>query len=247
MPTRDKSVEKSFSIKSDFVDLEKRQIRFLASTGDIDRDGERILPEAFRLHLDAFLKNPVFLAGHQHRLSDGNPTVIGKVVKIWLNDDGLWTIIQFAESELGERYWRLYRDGFMSAVSVGFIPLKSRDIIENSRSIREHFEVELIEISAVAIPSNRQALARSKAAKLVFVDAKRREREDEVILKAIREDYKQQGRDWDVEVAEFSWLLLCGDFKVFPDEYDWRAEYKKTLRGETLENDVEKYAEFFHQ
>jgi len=71
--------------------------------------------------------------------------------------------MKFATTALGEEYWQLYRDGHMRAFSIGFIPLKwvSDDQQRNrwGGPLRTYTEIELLEISAVAVPSNRSALA----------------------------------------------------------------------------------------
>ncbi len=164
----------SFRVKS--VDAEKRQIRVLASSGDLDRCDERIEPEAFRNHLSVYMSNPVVLSAHQQRSSSGEPTVVGRAVKIWIDKRGLWAIIEFAETELAEEYWQLYRDGFMRAVSVGFIPIEWRDELENGTRVRVFTEVELLEISCVPVPANRGALVKSRQRKSDFVANKKAER-----------------------------------------------------------------------
>ena len=71
--------------------------------------------------------------------------------------------IRFATTELGEQYWSLYRDGHMKAFSIGFIPIEFRDEKdENLGWIRTYTKIELLEVSAVPVPSNRQALAKAK-------------------------------------------------------------------------------------
>jgi HK97 family phage prohead protease len=227
MEQKTKTVVKEFSTKSAAIDAEKRQIRFLASTPDVDRDGERILPSAFEKSIPGFMQNPCFLACHKHRLDNGEPPVIGAVRRAWVEEKvGLWAVVEFATSELGEKYWRLYRDGFMKAVSVGVILIKAHTEIINGVNVQVFDEVEWIELSACAIPSNRGALARSKANKLAFVEAKR----DEKILEEIREDYARQGRDFDIECEEFGELLLTGDFNNggFPDKKE--IDYASLVR-----------------
>jgi len=147
------------------IDTESRQITAIASTRERDRDEDIILPEAFRAHLTAFLKNPVILAGHQHRSASGSPTVIGSVVpgSLKIGDGAVTFTMRFASTALGEEYWQLYRDGHMRAFSIGFIPLawESDDTARNrwGGPLRTYTEIELLEISAVAVPSNRSALA----------------------------------------------------------------------------------------
>jgi HK97 family phage prohead protease len=178
MPGKNEMLFKEFVSKSPAIDVGKRQIRFLASTPDVDRDGERILPTAFEKHLAQFLTNSVFLACHQHRLDSGDPSVIGKVTAAWVEEKvGLWAIVQFAESELAEKYWQLYCNGFMKAVSVGFTPIKWHEEFIEGKRITTYDVVEWVELSACAVPSNRGALSRSKQRKQDFIADKIAQRE----------------------------------------------------------------------
>jgi len=52
----------------------------------------------------------------------------------------------------------LYQGGFLNAVSVGFIPLKWVDGHEDDDWYVKYLEQELVEVSAVAVPANREAL-----------------------------------------------------------------------------------------
>ena len=173
MAEKNKSIVKEFISKSPAIDDKKGKFASLLSTPDIDRDGERILPSAFEKRLPIFMQNPVFLACHQSPARQWGPFGNRQSCSGWIEPTvGLWAIVQFAESELAEKYWQLYRDGFMKAVSVGFIPIKSHEEIIGGKRVLTFDEVEWIELSACAMPSNRGALARSKANKLAFVEAK---------------------------------------------------------------------------
>jgi len=142
------------------IDVEKREVRVLASSPTLDRHGEIILPSAFKDTISRFMSNPCVIACHQHRLADGEPPVIGSVVKLWIDKAGLWAVIRFAETELGESYWVLYRDGHMRAVSVGFVALQWTDTRdEDGGYVRTYTKVELLEISCVPVPSNPDTLA----------------------------------------------------------------------------------------
>jgi len=70
------------------IDQERRQITAVASTSNMDRDGEVILPTAFKGCLPSYMKNPVILAGHQHKLADGRSPVVGKTIKAWIDKTG---------------------------------------------------------------------------------------------------------------------------------------------------------------
>ena len=165
-----------FFVKS--IDQDKRQITALASAGTFDRDGEIILPEAFKELLPVYMENPVVITSHQHRLQTGNSAVVGNAVNAWIDSRGLWAIIEFVKgTALGEEYWLLYSQKKQRAFSVGFIPLEHKYEERDGKSIRVYTKVELLEISCVAVPSNREALSRSKRQKLSFVENKRLERE----------------------------------------------------------------------
>jgi len=53
----------------------------------------------------------------------------------------------------------LYKGGFLSAVSVGFIPLQWENGTKEAGYRRKYTEQELVEVSAVSIPANPNALA----------------------------------------------------------------------------------------
>lgn len=153
------------------IDEDKRQVHFLCSTDTVDRYGEIVEPEAYRASLDAFMQNPVFAAGHQHVGLNGEPTVLGHWEKVWITKDGLEGIAQFDdEDELAQRYWNNYRKGHMRAVSVGFIvkpngwDMREVEIDQERQRVRVFTDVDLLEISAVMVPANPDALVRRSAA-----------------------------------------------------------------------------------
>jgi HK97 family phage prohead protease len=168
----------SLFVKS--INESKRQIEDVVSTGDIDRDEEIILPEAFKENLSIYLiylANPVVISSHQHRLDTGHSSVVGQVVKAWIDAEGLHVIIWFAETNLGEEFWYLYKNKFQRAFSIGFIPLEWKDEDIEGGLIRTYTKVELLEISCVPVPANRNALSKSKQRKADFLAEKIAQRE----------------------------------------------------------------------
>lgn len=104
------------------IDEAKRQIHFLCSTGEIDRYGESIDQKSLDRAIPAFMRNPVFPAGHCYIAPNGEPTCIGHWVKLWVSEAGLEGVAEFDDEDpLAIRYWNLYRKGRMKAVSIGFI------------------------------------------------------------------------------------------------------------------------------
>ncbi len=166
-PQRGQIGHARMAVKS--IDEQARQIHFVCSTAEVDRYGEVVLPTAYAASLPAFMRNPVFQAGHVYVGTSGEPTTIGHWVKVWVSPEGLEGIAQFDDEDpLAVRYWNLYRKGHMKAVSVGFIAntweMRELDPAVPGKRTRVFTEVELIEVSAVAIPANPAALMRAAAA-----------------------------------------------------------------------------------
>jgi HK97 family phage prohead protease len=197
----------SLFVKS--IDESKRQIEAVVSTADLDRYDEIIEPEAFRETLDIYLKNPIVISSHQNRLDTGHSSVVGQVIKAWIDTKGLHVIIWFAETELGNEFWYLYRNKFQRAFSVGFIPLEWKDeVSDGGKRVRVHTKVELLEISCVPVPANRNALSKSKQRKADFIA-------DKIAQRQLEKDSE--------ELAE---LFMSDDLKAFgiPDIEDDELE-----------------------
>jgi hypothetical protein len=143
-------------------------VEVVCSDEVVDRSDEVIVQGGWKL--DRFAANPVFLAAHQHRLTDGHSAVIGSFPSHGVENAGdsgpaLVGKILFADTELGREHKSLYRDGHQRAVSVGFKPIKGeyrnvKDSAGATKRVYFHTEAELIEVSAVAVGCNQNALAR---------------------------------------------------------------------------------------
>ena len=155
----------AFVIESkDAINEEERRVRFVISSDKIDRDNERIETSAITEAIKDFAKNPAALACHLHRLGNGKSPVIGS----WDTDSfkalahSCEMDLVFAETDLGEDYWKLYKDRHMRAVSIGFIPQEWHEEKDKNDKIWVITKLELLEISCVAVGSNRQALSKIK-------------------------------------------------------------------------------------
>jgi phage head maturation protease len=140
---------------------------FIASTATLDRYHEVIEPAGWRL--ESYRRNPVFQNAHNY----GDILfTLGKALSTEVRGVGdgqaLCQRIQFAVdvNPVARIAYGLYRGGFLNAVSVGFIPLRwedgdgERGASERGVSPRRRYlEQELLEVSAVAIPANPDALA----------------------------------------------------------------------------------------
>ncbi len=215
------------SIKS--IDEKSRRITALASTGDVDRYDEIILPEAFRESLPAFMKNPVVLSAHLHKLADGTSPVVANIIAAKITSAGLEVIIEFhTATRLAEEYWQLYSQKKQRALSVGFKPLEGSSEIINGKNIYVHRKVELYEISYVPIGANPNALSKSKQGKADFVAEKKSTRqqleknaEDYAILTFGEDEYNRlmtsDGLDALGPEDDFGETELSGEFELEPE------------------------------
>ncbi len=132
------------------------QIEFVASDETVDRYQEVIGADGW--DLANYRKNPVFQNAHQY--GDIMHT-LGKSVLHEVRDGRLIQRIEFAVeiNPMARIAHGLYRGKFLNAVSVGFVPREWQDGGKNSGFRRRFTSQELLELSAVSIPANPNALA----------------------------------------------------------------------------------------
>lgn len=154
-----------------------RVLRFIGTTEAKDRYGDVISVKGWQLK--NYKKNPVFLWAHNY-----NELPIGKVLKIEKGDGALYFDVEFAGAEVNpkaEFVFQAYKQGFLKATSVGFRSLKHEDLAETDDEKAERMKKEpdsqngwrflkqeLLELSAVPVPANPEALmvARQKGVKM---------------------------------------------------------------------------------
>jgi HK97 family phage prohead protease len=146
------------------VNEESRTIRFVIGTNELDRDNEIVEPSAIAGGMKDFEKNPVCLACHQHRLDSGYPPVVGSwdVASFKATAKRCEMDLRFADTDLAETYWKLYKAKHMRAVSIGFRVLELREEMKDGKRFYIFTKIELYEISCVPVGSNRQALSKLK-------------------------------------------------------------------------------------
>lgn len=140
------------------VDEAERVIEFVGSNGALDRDGEVINPKGW--DITNFKKNPVFLWAHEYY----SPPV-GRALNVKKADGGLTFRVQFADAEtypFADTIYRMYKAGFLHATSVGFIPKEWVDGDGEGSPRRTYTKQELLELSAVPVPSNPEALIQAQ-------------------------------------------------------------------------------------
>jgi len=174
----------------------ERAFEVTITTTAVDRDGDIV--EAKGAKLTNYRKNPVVLMAHDYR---GLP--IGKAENLVKTDDDIKAKVIFppeGDYPLADIVHRLYKGKFMRAWSIGFIPIKTEDIVDEDnggkggedsirRGGRRIKSWELLEFSACAVPSNPEALT-NMVAKGINIDTLKEagfieieEDEKEIILK----------------------------------------------------------------
>lgn len=148
----------------------ERTLQFVFSDGTVDHDNDDINPAGW--DLKQFKRAGVMLWAHNAGLPP-----IAAPKDTWKGEGALRGIVSFTPPDMkhplgkgfGHTIYRMYREGYMHAVSVGFKPLKWK-VAEDRHGADDFFppisfqKQMLLEISAVPLGSNLNALveARSK-------------------------------------------------------------------------------------
>nr|UXE44389.1 hypothetical protein Hi04_10k_c2220_00023 [uncultured bacterium] len=139
-----------------------RVLRFTISDATVDRMGDTITVAGWKL--DNFKRNPVVLWAHQQ---DTLP--VAKCTAIGVQYGRLVAEAEFCGPDVnpfGEQCLQAFKQGYLSAVSVGFMAVKWRWMNpadpENSGIVFE--ESDLTEWSCVTVPANPNALIEGRSA-----------------------------------------------------------------------------------
>lgn len=135
---------------------QERILRFIGSCEHADRDGDVILASGWEL--GNYKKNPVFLWAHDYSIPP-----IGRATNVFRQADKLIFDIEFPEKGIytrADEVYELYKRGFMNATSVGFIGKEGEPLPTGGTKFTRQ---ELLELSAVPIPSNPAAIQQAKS------------------------------------------------------------------------------------
>lgn len=137
------------------ADTSEPVIDIRASDETLDRYGEVIMASGWRL--ENYRNNPVIQNAHQY----GDVIfTLGKALRTEIIGAALVQRWQFAvdANPFARIAYGLYRGGFLNTASVGFIPVRWENGNEKTAWNRKYLEQELLEVSAVGIPANPNAL-----------------------------------------------------------------------------------------
>lgn len=166
--------QKSFEVQATKKTIEGRQVfTGILSNDAVDRSGEMLIARGAKL--ENYRKNPVILGVHNYQ-----EAAVGKAVDIRVEGSKLIVDFIFAKTPEGDKFEYLYANGFMKALSVGFlrnkylfveegteeITIKLGDGTDFTLDLRNRKEIpdvitydwEVLEGSVVPVPCNQEAL-----------------------------------------------------------------------------------------
>lgn len=157
----DTSVAIPFTVEVKAESEDKRQLTFTISTGTVDRSGDTVSIDGWKL--ESYKKNPVVLWAH-----DRYSLPVARSLDVWAEKKSLVSTAEFAPAEVyafADTVYRMYKMEFLSAVSVGFQPTKWAFTEDKDRKYGIDFiEQELMEYSGVVVPANAEALIQARSA-----------------------------------------------------------------------------------
>ena len=130
--------------------------RILISTGSLDRERDRVLPQGARV--ENYLKNPVVQWGHNYR----DPwATVGKTTQLEIGEEGIIADFELRpaanDQDPQNVVLLLWNGEWIRTASIGFDPsVKAWE--ENEEGGRDFTAWELLEWSLVPIPANQEAL-----------------------------------------------------------------------------------------
>jgi len=170
-------ITKNFDLKIDkqLDDSDYFTFTGTATTQDVDREGDIVLSTAYEQSLN---KQHVILFNHDM----GQP--IGVTTELKSTKDGLIISAKLPKDDtfVKNRIIPQMKAGSLKSLSIGFMP--NNDKIDYNDGIRVFKEIELLEISIVAIPANKNAdITQMKKLELEDVESIHNKRDFEKVLR----------------------------------------------------------------
>ena len=164
------------------VDEAGLKITHTINTKALDRYYTSVLPQG--ADVKHFLNNAVVL--WSHNMDEATPKIpIGRCIDLDIREDEIIATTEFNKNDpLAVKVFNAYKDGFLHAWSIGFMPIKYKEVtLENREELNSEYKLnisleqleeagmdgayvvhkwELREYSAVPVPGNPEALSADK-------------------------------------------------------------------------------------
>src|SRR3990172_2015000 len=167
-------VRKVFQTETKASDTD-RVLTVKISTASPDRSRDVVLPKGAKI--DNYLRNPVVALSHKY-----DQLAIAKTEDLLITDEGITAKLRFPKVgvySVADTVYEMYKDGFMNAWSIGFIPDEVEDIEGGGRLFKSW---ELLEYSAVLVPDNPEALTLVRSKGIDTKDYEKLEKQDDVVI-----------------------------------------------------------------
>jgi HK97 family phage prohead protease len=177
------------------VDTANHIVTAMVSSRSVDRDGEIVTPDAIAKRINVYKAHPVLLSSHRY---DDLMKQIGMAEDITFSPEGVTAKFKYFVGQGNpEADWafKLAQNG-IAAYSIGFMAFSWEDKSLDNQIYREFTDVELVEISQVLVPSNRDALAARRSSEcdvekeLVELAIKSFEKEAEPVVPEVKPEVK---------------------------------------------------------
>ena len=150
------------------ISEDTRSVDYVCSTSTLDSHGT-VLRQNWRL--DRYARNPVVLFCHNSR-----SIPVGTASNVRVQNGQLLATVTFATedvSEDAEECWRAVKAGLLRGISVGFLAHAYRWEMEDDQERLVLDDLELLELSICAVPSNPDTLAQRDAISALRAQAER--------------------------------------------------------------------------
>lgn len=157
------------------IDEVNKTVEVIVSTESKDSDGDIILCTAFSKNMKRYKSNPILLNSHNYRDVE---CILGKAINIKSTDKGLLVKFQYFVGQgnsAADWAFQLAKNG-IAAFSIGFASLDFEWIKEKTSDGCDHItgrkfkEIELLEISQVTVPANKDAVLQSRSLKSTEIE-----------------------------------------------------------------------------
>lgn len=216
------------------INEDSKEIEVLVSAGTIDRDMEIIKPEAVMKSISTYMAHPILLSSHSSYGSLQNQ--IGEAKDIRTVGNGVVAVFKYYAGEgnpEADWAWNLATKG-IAAFSIGFIAKAWEDKNGQADGVRRVYtDIELMEISQVLIPANRDAVQARRGinameSELCELAVKAFDSKELLapVLKTVKEEVKEEIKEEKTEEKHYSEALFTPGTNESKTEDDIETKQK---------------------
>ncbi|MDP4114537.1 MAG: HK97 family phage prohead protease [Bacteroidota bacterium] len=143
-------LKENFNMKIQTVDRQGKTLTCVIVSGKTNRGKRKIDIQGCRY--DDYMRSPVVLAFHD------DERIIARCVWLKFQDEGIIAKFEFRDSPLANDIFTLYKEGFLTSWSIGFLPHTWNYEEEEGVEIIHITQWTLLEVSAVSIPMDSNAI-----------------------------------------------------------------------------------------